>query len=290
MFHSQRARIFLSILFFVCSNTAAAYAASVQDAHTEVELISDVLSIQPGRPFWVAVHLKMEEAWHTYWENPGDSGMAVKVQWQLPGNFQAGPLQWPFPRREDYPGGITSYVHDNEVFLLSEITPSSDVNAGNRASLKAGVRWLVCDKICVPGKASLELVLPVENNIPEIDQRVHREFEEARDRWPLKESAWEITVRETEKEFYLHLNWKGDGSLPALGDVSFFPLRGDIIEHAARQTLEKYKNGYRLAVPKSGGAAEKAGQLEGVLVFARGTEGLEGRRALMIDRSVKAVE
>ena len=40
----------------------------------------EVESIQPGQPFWVALRLKMDPGWHTYWKNPGDSGLPTKIQ------------------------------------------------------------------------------------------------------------------------------------------------------------------------------------------------------------------
>src|SRR5690349_11855167 len=62
-------------------------AETIKAAHVDAELVSEVESIQPGQPFWVALRLKMEEHWHTYWQNPGDSGLATKITWNLPEGF-----------------------------------------------------------------------------------------------------------------------------------------------------------------------------------------------------------
>src|SRR5262245_61239979 len=62
-------------------------------------LLSDQTTIQPGKPFWVGVELKMADGWDTYWINPGDAGFPTKITWDLPQGFQAGETQWPFPEK-----------------------------------------------------------------------------------------------------------------------------------------------------------------------------------------------
>lgn len=59
--------------------------AELQEAdHVEAELVSEVQSILLGKPFCVALRLKMDEHWHIYWKNPGDSGLPPKIEWNLP--------------------------------------------------------------------------------------------------------------------------------------------------------------------------------------------------------------
>lgn len=52
--------------------------------HVQAELGSVVTTIQPGASFWTVLHLHMQDGWHTYWQNPGDSGLATEVHWVLP--------------------------------------------------------------------------------------------------------------------------------------------------------------------------------------------------------------
>jgi len=61
----------LSALLMVCH---AGYAIAA-DPPSEARLIADVQSIQPGVPFRAGVLITMRDNWHTYWLNPGDSGM-----------------------------------------------------------------------------------------------------------------------------------------------------------------------------------------------------------------------
>ncbi|TMG83842.1 MAG: thiol:disulfide interchange protein, partial [Betaproteobacteria bacterium] len=52
-----------------------AVAAPVRTAHVEAELVPEQTALAPGRPLTVALRLVMERGWHTYWQNPGESGL-----------------------------------------------------------------------------------------------------------------------------------------------------------------------------------------------------------------------
>src|SRR5574337_1136515 len=67
----------------------------VMTPHVEAQLVSDKLSAKPGQPVLVGLKLRMIPDWHTYWKNPGDSGLPTRIQWELPPGWKAGPIQWP---------------------------------------------------------------------------------------------------------------------------------------------------------------------------------------------------
>jgi DsbC/DsbD-like thiol-disulfide interchange protein len=132
---------------------------TVTQPHVTAELITETTTVQPGKPFDVALHLHMDKAWHTYWINPGDAGLATSIQWTLPPGLAAGPIQWPTPEIHAM-GPLTTYSYGGDVYLLTTITPTSamaelpgKLNIGARAS------WLVCQEECIPGKADLKVTL-----------------------------------------------------------------------------------------------------------------------------------
>ncbi|HEX7465677.1 MAG TPA: protein-disulfide reductase DsbD domain-containing protein, partial [Usitatibacter sp.] len=135
---------------------ASRAATLVKTEHVEADLVADKASAQPGKPLRVGLRLRMEPQWHTYWRNPGDSGLPTKIQWILPEGWKAGEIQWPFPQPLPV-GPLMNYGYEDEVVLLAELTPPSSAPAGN-ASIKARADWLVCKDICVPEKGELDFV------------------------------------------------------------------------------------------------------------------------------------
>ena len=67
-----------------CLAILAAHAAPlVKTERVEAELVSDKLAAQPGKPVLVGLKLRMAEHWHTYWKNPGDSGLPTRINGAL---------------------------------------------------------------------------------------------------------------------------------------------------------------------------------------------------------------
>ncbi|GAB4177329.1 MAG: thioredoxin family protein [Terrimicrobiaceae bacterium] len=135
--------------------------AQIVDGKTLVEarLVAGIEAIEAGVPFTVGLVLNMAPGWHTYWKSPGDAGLATQVNWQLPEGFSAGPLKWPVPRRVIEPGDIQVFAYKQQVVLLATIKPPAILPVGP-VRIAAKATWLVCEQICIPGSATVELTLP----------------------------------------------------------------------------------------------------------------------------------
>ena len=89
------------LLLFCFSCFAPLYAATTgwQSAkHLQAELVSEYQQVQPGQTLQLALHFVPDEQWHTYWQNPGDSGLPTQLSWTLPKGVSAGAIKWPTPQ------------------------------------------------------------------------------------------------------------------------------------------------------------------------------------------------
>ena len=124
------------------------------------ELLADTNAVVPGKPFTVGLLLRMAPGWHTYWKFSGDAGLPTELKWKLPPGWKIGAIQWPIPLKTVDPGDIETYGYENEVLLMQGITPPSKLD-NSSVKLSTEANWLVCEKICIPGGATLQLELPV---------------------------------------------------------------------------------------------------------------------------------
>ena len=77
----------------------AAWAAPQRVDAVEVELVARDAAVVPGRALQVALRIRHDPHWHTYWRQPGDSGLPTRIDWTLPAGWQAGEIRWPAPSR-----------------------------------------------------------------------------------------------------------------------------------------------------------------------------------------------
>ena len=113
------------MLAVVCATYASLGAAAQkpQDApansesdHVRVTLIAEHTSLAPGQSLQIGLLLQHEPHWHTYWINPGDSGLPTTLTWTLPPGFRTQDIAWPLPKRFDV-GGLYNFGYDGEVLL-----------------------------------------------------------------------------------------------------------------------------------------------------------------------------
>src|SRR5437588_10232287 len=151
---------------FLISICAVAFAHSVFAQNyqgkelVKASLLADTSAIVPGKSFNAGLLLRMAPGWHTYWKFSGDAGLPTEIKWNLPPGWKVGEIQWPIPLKTNDPGDIQTYGYQDEILLIQEITPPAKIDV-SPVKLSAQADWLVCEKICIPGSANVDLELPV---------------------------------------------------------------------------------------------------------------------------------
>ncbi|MGQ9896524.1 MAG: protein-disulfide reductase DsbD family protein [Acidobacteriota bacterium] len=244
-------------------------AALAEGSPVKAELIAETTAIRPGVPFWVAIRFELEEHWHTYWRNPGDSGQPTSIKWKLPPGFTADDIQWPIPKRIEV-SGLIGYGYENEVLHLVRITPPDTLPVGKPVTLAGKVRWLMCTESCIPGDAELSLTLPVTTDVPQPSSWVEA-FSRTRTQLPLDTSEWKLRAAIDGDHLVLLLT-PPSGAAP-LTEATFFPFEELVIEGAEPQRLLRVKGGYALYLARSKAAEKPPEQLAGVVVTPTGWRG-----------------
>ncbi len=154
-----RTLIFTLIVLLQCNGSVQASTFEASTDQVKAQLITSVDAVHPGDEILVGVQERIIPHWHTYWINPGDSGLPTTIDYVLPKGSTVEGIQWPTPSRIVL-GPVTNYGYENEVILLSKLKVPEDIQAGSEFPIQAKVKWLVCDEICIPQKVDLALNLP----------------------------------------------------------------------------------------------------------------------------------
>jgi thiol:disulfide interchange protein DsbD len=217
-------------------------APVVKTEHVEAELIAEKAAFQTGKPATVGLKLRMEPQWHTYWKNPGDSGLPTKIEWVLPEGWKAGPIQWPYPMPLPV-GPLMNYGYEDEVVLLTELTPPANAVAG-KVPVKARAEWLVCKDICIPEKGELDATLTVAAMEAPANPRIEAAIERTRNNLPVDAPGWKFDSSLTKTALVVRITAPQGTSAPA--KVTFFPDREGLIEPAAPQRILREANAVRI--------------------------------------------
>lgn len=270
---------YLFVLALAAVGGPLASANPVRTDHVTAELVSEWSGLIAGRTNTVAVRLEMEDHWHSYWANPGETGLATQIEWTLPEGIAAGPIQWPAPQWINY-FDMVSYAYEGEVYLLVDLSVSDSLQPGSSILLKARVDWLVCKEACIPGSADLALTLPV---IQEPAPGPHQSsIENSRKALPRAMPEWEMKVVDNGGSFALTVLAPEGDSFDDHG-VIYFSLDGWVAASSPRTSLAEGRV-LTLLLPKAEYEPESGGdRFKGVLVTDRAWDSNNEFRALQVD-------
>ena len=143
--------IFLS---FAILFSSLLLANPVDTGHAKVSLITNLQNLNQ-ESFYVGVRLQMQDGWHTYWENPGDSGSPFEANWTTDDGVIVENVQWPTPVTIPYPPLMT-YGYEGDIVFPFQVFRSQETEL---KTISVDFNFLICADICIPESASLSLDL-----------------------------------------------------------------------------------------------------------------------------------
>ncbi len=153
--------LFLSLAAWAAASTAQAIGPVVTTPQVRAELVAHAPGgVAPGGPLWLGLKIEHQRDWHTYWKNPGDSGLPTRLNFTLPDGLQAGPIQWPTPSRLPT-GPLMNYGYGDTLLLPVAVTVPSGFTADS-VDVRLQAEWLVCRDVCIPESGEFRLRLPTQ--------------------------------------------------------------------------------------------------------------------------------
>ena len=155
----------LVLLFFVLALGGAASRAD--EALSRASVMAAFRTVRPGGTLPVAIRFDMAEGWHTYAEEPGDSGMPPSIRMEGPEGVEAGAWRCPPPMAFTDETG-TTFGYEKTVALLADVrVPGFNADLPSRLDLVFHVDWMICRDICILRQGILELSVAVGAGNPE---------------------------------------------------------------------------------------------------------------------------
>jgi len=235
-------RAFILSLFIWCmaSPVIAKQSESVDTGKVVASLVSSHDSVQPGQDVYIALRTVLDEGWHTYWRNPGDSGEPVQISWQLPEGVTAGEINWPLPRPIPT-GPIVNYGFEGTPLFPVKFEISPDAQMGSEFTITSDFYYLVCEEICIPEEGSASLTLSVGDVVEDAQWRA--EIETALANSP-KHSDVKGAIEKTGETVSLSFVDLPEANF---SKSYFFPYDQGVLGHSTPQTVSIGTEGLRLS-------------------------------------------
>jgi thiol:disulfide interchange protein len=244
---------------------ADAASNSADVAHLHVQLVVPGQTLRQGAATDAGLYFKLDPGWHIYWKNAGDSGEPPHVKWTLPDGITASDLEFPPPKRLPL-GPLMDFGYENEVLFPFHFDVADSAKRGP-AVLHAKVDWLVCQNVCIPGKAELEVKRDVvPNNTPATTGEPDAGLWE---RWgksiPGPLAGATAVFESTPSGFRLQFE-----SGRRESKAEFFPADQNILDNPSPQKVTPTAKGLILELKKDANLSAAPSELKGVLELSSG--------------------
>lgn len=204
----------------------------------------------------IGLWITLDKGWHSYWQNPGESGKPLKVKWNLPKGASVSPLRWPFPERIPF-GSLTNFGYKNSFLLTSELfLPEKTTNSIN---ITAEVEWLICEKVCIPMTREARLEWAIKD-IEEINI-----WEDTFQQWskqlPIAVNK-KITLQPAKDQWQVHINTKKKLQL-----IDLFPLSKNTFSFQPPTILSKKDHQHSFLIKASLSPSVNSNKSKVLVVF-----------------------
>ena len=146
--------IFKSLLISSFFISSLIFAEPINTGHAEVSLVKNT-QISSNGIVHIGIKMDMQEGWHTYWLNPGDSGGAIDIEWILSDESNVSDVIYPTPHRIPYPPLMTFGYEDQVIFPVDLAV--KDLNKD--IDITANINFLICADVCIPESAVIKTTL-----------------------------------------------------------------------------------------------------------------------------------
>ena len=237
----------LVLLAVLLAPATAVEAASppVRTDHLQSRLVAEATAAVPGARLTLGLLLEHDPHWHTYWRNPGDSGLPTELDLTLPDGVVVEAIEWPHPQRFEL-AGIVNFGYGERRLLPVSITIPADY-AKPSLPVRASARWLICEVECLPGKADYALELPVAPKA-DVDPRWRGDFAAARADLPRAATA---TLAVAEDGDAITLALGGLDAVAAPAQWRWFPETPEVVANGAQPQWQRTADGWQARWPKS---------------------------------------
>lgn len=155
----------LFCLFSVSTQTVAAAQTSWQVLTPGAEIRLITSNKLDGDGFvWAAIEISLDKGFKTYWQNPGETGIPMQIDWAAAQNVRALSALWPFPTREES-YGFLDYVYYDQLNVPLKLQLEE---GAQRAVLDLALFLGVCSDVCIPvkwqGRLEIDLAKPSFSN------------------------------------------------------------------------------------------------------------------------------
>lgn len=254
--------------------------ASEGNKHVDISVKTEKDIVAPGDSIWVAVIISPKKGYHTYWRNPGDSGLPTVIDWNLPEGIKIVEHKWEIPEK-NIDGEITDFIYSEPHVQLYKLAVADNFPISD-LKIEFRVEWLVCKTACFPGDKDMILKLKVSDKKPKLNKKFAAYFENI----PQRLEEWGIGATKYSDKIEIRLT-KPPGYSEKIRKIEFYPYTELVYDNSAKQNFTDEDGAIVIEIPLNKNFKDNFFNIQGIIVADEYLDAFKKYKAIEINTIFK---
>jgi thiol:disulfide interchange protein DsbD len=259
------------------------YISAQQKSSAEARLVVDSYYPKKDSTITLGVLINLQDGWHIYWRNPGDSGLPTDIEIILPNGITASEIIFPIPRifASDE---IINYGYEHQVLFLFDLNIPRDYSL-KETNVSAKITSLICKEMCKAFDTTITISLDIAKEFI-ADDNVSALFKSTKEM--LAQKNHKLSISAFSKSDFVYLKILFDQiEDQSLSDFHFYPYEGGVFRNSTEQSITQKENYVEALLEPDPFRTKDPTTVEGLLIFEKGSEKNQIRKAFEIRVPIK---
>lgn len=249
----------------------------------EAYIIFDSSSLEKSRILDAAVVIRLEEGWHIYWRNPGDSGMPTSFEFILPEGIKVSEIKWAVPKIFEFEGYASYGYEDLAVFPFSIYIPENFNQ--DKITIEVNLKSLICKDVCKPFNQNVSRIIRLKDSYVSSKSDSDLLYHTYKG-LPIKNDKLKLQAKNHSD--YVEINISSDIiKINKIRNVHFIPYENGIFKNSVAQNFYLSDSVVRLNVEFDSFKTKVPETLSGILIIELISEEKNSRFAFEVNQKIE---
>jgi len=225
-------------IFFLLPQSISAQQKSLAEAR----LVANSFSSEKDSIISLGVLINLQDDWHIYWRNPGDSGLPTDIEIILPNGITVSEIKFPIPKifaSEE----IVNYGYGHQVLFLFDVNVPENYSL-EEINISAKINSLICKEMCKAFDTTVTITLDLSKDFI-AEGTISGIFKSTENLLPMQNKNLSIIAESKSNYTYLKV-FVNEIEKQSINNIQFYPYEEGIFRNSVKQNIVQKENYFEI--------------------------------------------
>lgn len=242
------------------------------------KLVVDSYSPEKDSTITLGVFINLQDDWHIYWRNPGDSGLPTEIDLTLPKEITASEIKFPIPQKFSS-DEIVNYGYEHQVLFLFDLYVPKNYNS-KELIVSAKITSLICKEQCKAFDTTVAINLDLSKDFI-AEKNISSLFESTEKMLPMQNQSLSIIAETRSNYTYLKI-FVNENEKQIIKNIQFYPYETGVYKNSVKQSITLKENYFEILLEPDQFRVTDPQTINGIIIIKYAIENILLRKAYEI--------